>query len=87
MARRPYHRMHEAQLGGVQRYPRGAAGVRTRLRADVGLSVTGIAGPGGGTPEKPVGLVHLHAETPEESHGVEFSFPSDRETIRARARG
>ena len=62
-----------------------AAGVRARLGLDIGIAVTGIAGPGGGTPEKPVGLVYLHAETPEESHGLEFNFPSDRETIRARA--
>jgi nicotinamide-nucleotide amidase len=62
-----------------------ATGVRSRLGVDVGVSVTGIAGPDGGTPEKPVGLVYLHAETPDGSHGIEFSFPSDRETIRARA--
>jgi competence/damage-inducible protein CinA-like protein len=62
-----------------------AAGVRARLGVDVGVSVTGIAGPDGGTPEKPVGLVYIHAETPEESHGIEFSFPGDRETIRVRA--
>lgn len=36
-----------------------AQGVRFLFRVDVGLSVTGIAGPGGGTPEKPVGLVYL----------------------------
>jgi nicotinamide-nucleotide amidase len=36
-----------------------AVGVRERLRADVGLSVTGIAGPGGATTEKPVGLIYL----------------------------
>jgi nicotinamide-nucleotide amidase len=62
-----------------------AGGVRARLGVDVGLSVTGVAGPGGGTPEKPVGLVYLHAETPEGGRGMEFSFPSDRETIRSRA--
>ncbi len=62
-----------------------AAGVRARLEADVGIAVTGVAGPDGGTAEKPVGLVHLHVETPEASAGVEFGFPSDRETVRARA--
>ena len=62
-----------------------AHGVRERLGADVGLAVTGIAGPGGGTPEKPVGLVYVHVETPEASRGVDFSYPADRESIRRRA--
>jgi len=62
-----------------------AAGVCDRLGVDVGVSVTGIAGPDGGTPEKPVGLVYLHAQTPDRGKGLEFSFPSDRETVRLRA--
>jgi len=62
-----------------------AAGARARLRADIAVAVTGIAGPGGGTPEKPVGLVYAHAETPETSRGIEFSFPADRESVRRRA--
>jgi competence/damage-inducible protein CinA-like protein len=62
-----------------------AAGARERLGADVAVAVTGIAGPGGGTPEKPVGLVFLHAETPEGAHGIEFTLPGDRDTIRSRA--
>jgi len=62
-----------------------AAGARERLAADVAVAVTGIAGPGGGTEEKPVGLVHLHAETPERDRGVEFQFPGDRDSIRRRA--
>jgi PncC family amidohydrolase len=42
-----------------------ARGVRDLLRADVGLAVTGIAGPGGGTPEKPVGLVYVGLAAPD----------------------
>ena len=62
-----------------------AAGVRTRLGADVGIAVTGIAGPGGGTPEKPVGLVYIHVETPETSRGLEFNLAHHREYVRRRA--
>jgi nicotinamide-nucleotide amidase len=62
-----------------------ATGVRARLDADVGVSVTGIAGPGGGTPDKPVGLVYVHAETPTASHGIDFTYGHDREAIRRRA--
>jgi nicotinamide-nucleotide amidase len=62
-----------------------AAGVRVRLGADVAVSVTGLAGPGGGTPEKPVGLVYLHAEGPEGSLARRLDLPGDREAIRSRA--
>ncbi|HEX6490785.1 MAG TPA: nicotinamide-nucleotide amidohydrolase family protein, partial [Gaiellaceae bacterium] len=62
-----------------------AAGARERLGAELAVSVTGIAGPGGGTPAKPVGLVYLHAAGPEGELASEFSVPADRETIRARA--
>jgi nicotinamide-nucleotide amidase len=62
-----------------------AAGARERLGADVAVSVTGIAGPDGGSEEKPVGLVYLHAESPSGSRSVEFVFPGDREGIRRRA--
>jgi PncC family amidohydrolase len=62
-----------------------SAGVRARLGADVAVSVTGVAGPGGGTEDKPVGLVHVHAVTPETSHGIEFTYGQDRESIRRRA--
>jgi len=62
-----------------------ATGVRERLETDVGVSDTGVAGPGGGTPEKPVGLVYLHAVGPEGELAADFSVPADRETVRARA--
>jgi nicotinamide-nucleotide amidase len=62
-----------------------AGGVRERLGVDVGVSVTGVAGPGGGTAEKPVGLVYLHAVSPDGELDGGFSLPADRETIRRRA--
>jgi nicotinamide-nucleotide amidase len=62
-----------------------ASGARERLRADVGVSVTGIAGPGGGTPEKPVGLVYLDAEAPWGGGARELNLPGDRAAIRGRA--
>jgi len=62
-----------------------AAGVRERLGADVAVAVTGIAGPGGGTPEKPVGLVYLHAETPEGGAGRELNLSGDRAAVRGRS--
>jgi PncC family amidohydrolase len=62
-----------------------AAGVRERLGVDVGIAVTGVAGPGGGTPEKPVGLVYVHAEGPDGGLGRELNFPGDRASIRARS--
>jgi nicotinamide-nucleotide amidase len=62
-----------------------ARGARRRLGVDVAVAVTGIAGPDGGTDEKPVGLVYLHAEGPGGGIGREFSFPGDRASIRARS--
>jgi nicotinamide-nucleotide amidase len=63
-----------------------AHGARERLGVDVAVGVTGIAGPGGGTPEKPVGLVYVHAAGPGGAEGAaQLDFPGDRATIRTRA--
>jgi nicotinamide-nucleotide amidase len=62
-----------------------AAGARERLGADLAVAVTGIAGPDGGTEEKPVGLVYLHVEGPDGGRGADFVFPGDRGSIRRRA--
>jgi competence/damage-inducible protein CinA-like protein len=62
-----------------------AAGVRERLDVDVGVSVTGVAGPGGGTAEKPVGLVFIGVMAPNSERTIEFNYPADRQAIRSRA--
>ena len=62
-----------------------ASGARERLGTEVAVSVTGVAGPGGGTAEKPVGLVYLHAVSPDGERSADFVLPGDRNTIRRRA--
>lgn len=62
-----------------------AAGARARLGADVAVSVTGVAGPDGGTEAKPVGLVFIHASSPEGEEARRIDLPGDREMIRGRA--
>jgi nicotinamide-nucleotide amidase len=58
-----------------------AEGVRARLEADVGLAITGIAGPGGGTPDKPVGTVAIALSGPREVART-FHFGGDRQMVR-----
>jgi competence/damage-inducible protein CinA-like protein len=62
-----------------------ASGARMQFGADVAVAVTGIAGPAGGTPEKPVGLVYLHAAGPDGEKGRELNLPGEREQIRRRS--
>jgi nicotinamide-nucleotide amidase len=62
-----------------------AVGVRRLFGADLGLATTGIAGPSGGTPEKPVGLVYVALATGEESvAGQEYRWTGPREEVKYR---
>jgi PncC family amidohydrolase len=55
-----------------------ARGVRTALKVDVGISATGVAGPGGGSAEKPVGLAYLGFSGPNGEKAQRFVWPFDR---------
>ena len=59
-----------------------AEGARGALRADYALSVTGVAGPDGGTAEKPVGLVYLGCAGPDGTEVRKGWFPGDRDSVR-----
>ncbi|HEY7258757.1 MAG TPA: CinA family nicotinamide mononucleotide deamidase-related protein [Gaiellales bacterium] len=62
-----------------------AEGARARLGAEAAVSVTGIAGPGGGTEEKPVGLVYLHVSSPDGDDVRRMDIPGSRDAVRGRA--
>ena len=59
-----------------------AEGIRNRSGANIGIGITGVAGPSGGTPEKPVGLVYISLADERGTQVREFRFPGDRERIR-----
>jgi nicotinamide-nucleotide amidase len=61
-----------------------ADAARARLGADVGIGITGIAGPGGATPDKPVGTVHVSVVTPTGGRSRSLQLPGDREYVRLR---
>jgi nicotinamide-nucleotide amidase len=62
-----------------------ADGIRATADAGVGLAVTGIAGPGGGTPEKPVGTVAIAAVTARATRSQVFRFSGEREQVKFQA--
>jgi nicotinamide-nucleotide amidase len=62
-----------------------AGGARYALGADVAAAVTGIAGPGGGSPGKPVGLIFISVETPDGVSTERFLLSGDRQAVRARS--
>ncbi len=61
-----------------------AVNVRKMTGSDLGVSITGIAGPGGGTKKKPVGLVFMHLSTADKETGEYRIFPGDREVVKTR---
>jgi nicotinamide-nucleotide amidase len=62
-----------------------AAGAARSLGADAAVAVTGIAGPDGGTAEKPVGTVWIAAQWQGESRAFQYLFPGERDVVRRRA--
>ena len=59
-----------------------AEGIRERCKASLGVGITGVAGPGGGTEQKPVGLVYVGVADENGTDVVERRFPGDRDRIR-----
>jgi len=79
---------HELQRHGAVSSEVAAAmaeGVRRLCEASYGLSVTGVAGPGGGTPGKPVGLVYVGSSGPRGTRVRRERFPGDRAAVRGHA--
>ncbi|HMD14739.1 MAG TPA: CinA family protein, partial [Bacteroidota bacterium] len=62
-----------------------ARGIRNISETSIGLSTTGIAGPSGGSPEKPVGLVWIGYADAAETVALKFQFGNDRIRIKERA--
>ena len=62
-----------------------AEGARERAGADIAIAATGIAGPAGGSPEKPVGLVFIAVATAQKTHVEKHIFPGNRAQVREQA--
>ncbi|TAM80553.1 MAG: competence/damage-inducible protein A [Acidobacteria bacterium] len=59
-----------------------AEGIRRKTNSSIGVGITGVAGPGGGTEEKPVGMVFIAVADERGTEVREFRFPGDRERVR-----
>ncbi|HBG45503.1 MAG TPA: damage-inducible protein CinA [Deltaproteobacteria bacterium] len=73
-----------ASFGAVSRRTAAemAKGARSRLKADISAAVTGIAGPGGGTPKKPVGLVFIAVSKGSRTTVKRFLFKGGRKSVK-----
>ena len=73
--------------GAVSKYTAAemAKGVRKLTGSDIGIGITGIAGPGGGARGKPVGLVFMHLSSAQKEIGIYKIFPGSREMVKSRA--
>ena len=62
-----------------------AQGIRKKSGSDIGISITGITGPGGATKGKPIGLVFMHLNSEKEDRGIYKIFPNDRNVVKTGA--
>jgi nicotinamide-nucleotide amidase len=62
-----------------------AEGIRDRAGVEIGVGVTGVAGPGGGSPDKPVGTVAIAASTSQETRVRTFRFHGERDQVKFQA--
>lgn len=62
-----------------------ATGCRERFGTELAVAITGVAGPGGGSAEKPVGLVHLALATPHDVRHAVYDWPGDRSSVKIRS--
>ena len=89
MKQRTRRRARRADRARRRRERRGrgaiADGARERVGADIGVGITGVAGPDGGTPDKPVGLVHLCVSRASDRIERKVRLPGSRADVRNRS--